>query len=50
MCVSGNDTAMISLDNHDSAPGVSTRLPEKKSSFIGKEETVNRVKMAAELQ
>lgn len=29
MCVSDHDTIMISLDNHDSAPGFSTRLPEE---------------------
>lgn len=29
MGVSDNDTTTISLDNHDSAPAVSTMLPEE---------------------
>ena len=46
MCVSSNETTIISLDNHDSAPTFSTILP--KEIKFHQQERVKRLKMTAE--
>ena len=46
MRVSSNETTIISLDNHDSAPTFSTVLP--KEIKFHQQERVKRLKMTAE--